>query len=45
MEEALGYGEGIMTAEQLALLELERLDPATRARLGLGGGCDAPVDS
>lgn len=40
-----GCGEGIMTAEQLALLELERLDPGTRALLGLGGGCDAPVDS
>ena len=45
MDKAIGHGEGIMTAEQLALLELERLDPATRARLGLGGGCDAPVDS
>lgn len=34
-----------MTPDDLALLEFERLDPATRARLGLGGGCDAPVDS
>lgn len=34
-----------MTPNDLAVLELERLDPATRARLGLGGGCDAPVDS
>lgn len=34
-----------MTAEQLAALELERLDPATRARLGLGGGTHDPADS
>lgn len=45
MEDAVEIGAGIMTAEQLAELELERLDPATRARLGLGGGCDDPVDS
>lgn len=34
-----------MTAEQLAALELERLDPGTRARLGLEGGCDGFADS
>lgn len=33
-----------MTAEQMASLELERLDPATRVWLGLGGGCDDPAD-
>ena len=45
MDKAIGHGEGIMTAEQLALLELERLDPATRALLGLGGGSCGSVDS
>ena len=34
-----------MTPDDLALLELERLDPATRARLGLGGGTHDPADS
>lgn len=34
-----------MTAEQLAALELERLDPSTRARLGLGGEPDGFADS
>ena len=34
-----------MTAEQLAALELERLDPATRALLGLGGESDGFADS
>lgn len=29
-----------MTPSELALLELERLDPATRASYGLGGGSD-----
>lgn len=34
-----------MTPEQIAALELERLDPATRALLGLGGGSHGSVDS
>ena len=34
-----------MTCDDLALLELERLDPDTRARLGLGGGSHGSVDS
>lgn len=34
-----------MTPADLALLELERLDPSTRARLGLGGECDDSTDS
>ena len=34
-----------MTVEQLAALELERLDSAARAGLGLGGGCDGFADS
>jgi len=29
-----------MSREELAQLELERLDPATRAFYGLGGGSD-----
>ena len=29
-----------MTPDELALLDLERLDPATRALYGLGGGSD-----
>lgn len=33
-----------MTPADLAVLELERLDPGTRAWLGLGGGCDGPAD-
>lgn len=29
-----------MTPDELAQLDLERLDPATRALYGLGGGSD-----
>ena len=29
-----------MTSDELAQLELERLDPVTRALYGLGGGSD-----
>lgn len=34
-----------MTSDDLVLLELERLDPGTRALLGLGGGSCGSVDS
>lgn len=34
-----------MTPADSAVLELERLDPATRVLLGLGGECDDSTDS